>query len=63
MGVARETAHCSIRFGIGRFNTEDEIDYVAQRVISEVRRLRDMSPLWEMVEQGIDPASIAWVSP
>ncbi len=63
MGVARETAHCSIRFGIGRCNPEDEIDYVAQRVISEVRRLRDMSPLWEMVEQGIDPASIAWVSP
>lgn len=63
MGLPPEIAHCSIRFGIGRFNTEDEIDYVAERVTSEVRRLRDMSPLWEMVEQGIDPASIAWVSP
>jgi cysteine desulfurase len=63
MGLPPEIAHCSIRFGIGRFNTEDEIDYVAERVISEVRRLREMSPLWEMVEQGIDPASIAWVSP
>jgi cysteine desulfurase len=63
MGVDPAVAHCSIRFGIGRNNTEDEIDYVAERVISEVRRLRAMSPLWEMVEQGIDPATIAWVSP
>jgi cysteine desulfurase len=63
LGVDPAIAHCSIRFGIGRFNTEDEIDYVADRVISEVRRLRTMSPLWEMVEQGIDPATIAWVSP
>jgi len=62
MGVDPAIAHCSIRFGIGRFNTEEEIDYVAERVISEVRRLRDLSPLWEMVEQGIDPASITWVS-
>jgi cysteine desulfurase len=62
MGVDPAIAHCSIRFGIGRFNTEEEIDYVAERVISEVRRLRDLSPLWEMVEQGIDPAGITWVS-
>ena len=61
-GVDPAIAHCSIRFGIGRFNTEEEIDYVAERVVSEVRRLRDLSPLWEMVEQGIDPARITWVS-
>lgn len=63
LGVPVELAHCSIRFGIGRFNTEEEIDYVAERLITEVRRLRDMSPLWEMVEQGIDPASVSWVHP
>jgi len=62
MGVDPTLAHSSIRFGIGRFNTEEEIDIVAERVISEVRRLRGMSPLWEMVEQGIDPASIRWAT-
>jgi cysteine desulfurase len=62
MGVDSSIAHSSIRFGIGRFNTEEELDYVAERVISEVQRLRAMSPLWEMVEQGIDPASIAWTA-
>ncbi len=62
MGVDPAIAHSSIRFGIGRFNTEEEIDYVAGRVISEVSRLRDMSPLWEMVEKGVDPASIHWVA-
>ena len=62
MGVEPGIAHSSIRFGLGRFNTEAELDTVAQRVITEVRRLRDMSPLWEMVEQGVDPASISWVA-
>jgi cysteine desulfurase len=62
MGVDPTLAHSSIRFGIGRFNTEEEIGIVAERVISEVRRLRGMSPLWEMVEQGIDPASIRWAT-
>ena len=61
MGVDPAIAHCSIRFGVGRFNTEEEIDMAAERVIREVGRLRDMSPLWEMVEQGVDPASIRWV--
>jgi len=62
MGVEPGIAHSSIRFGIGRFNTKTELDTVAERVITEVRRLRDMSPLWEMVEQGVDPASISWVA-
>src|SRR5476649_247387 len=48
MGVGEELAHSSIRFGIGRFNTDEEIEYVANLVIDSVRRLRDMSPLYEM---------------
>lgn len=54
LGVGDELAHTSIRFGLGRFNTEEEVDYVADRVISEVNRLRDLSPLYEMAKEGID---------
>jgi cysteine desulfurase len=54
LGVGDELAHTSIRFGLGRFNTEEEVDYVAERVISEVKRLRDLSPLYEMAKEGID---------
>jgi cysteine desulfurase len=54
LGVGDELAHTSIRFGLGRFNTEAEVDYVAERVIAEVRRLRDLSPLYEMAKEGID---------
>jgi len=53
-------AHSSIRFGIGRFTTEQEIDYTAEKCIKEVQRLREMSPLWEMFEEGIDIKSIQW---
>ncbi|MEW6272154.1 MAG: IscS subfamily cysteine desulfurase [Thermodesulfobacteriota bacterium] len=54
LGVGDELAHTSIRFGLGRFNTEEEVDYVAERVVAEVRRLRDLSPLYEMAKEGID---------
>ncbi len=54
LGVGDELAHTSIRFGLGRFNTEEEVDYVAERVISEVKRLRELSPLYEMAKEGID---------
>lgn len=54
LGVGDELAHTSIRFGLGRFNTEEEVDYVADRVINEVKRLRDLSPLYEMAKEGID---------
>ena len=54
LGVGDELAHTSIRFGLGRFNTQEEVDYVAQRVISEVKRLRELSPLYEMAKEGID---------
>ncbi len=60
MGVEEELAHSSIRFGIGKFNTEEEIDYVASLVTDSVRRLRDMSPLYEMHKDGIDLKSIQW---
>ncbi len=59
-GVEEDMAHSSIRFGIGRFNTEEEIDYVAELVISKVKKLRDMSPLYEMAKEGIDLKSIQW---
>jgi len=62
MGVGEELAHSSIRFGIGRFNTDEEIDYVADLVISSVRKLRDMSPLYEMHKEGIDLKSIQWAA-
>ena len=60
LGVGDELAHTSIRFGIGRFNTEQEVDYVAERVVHEVRRLRDLSPLYEMAKEGIDLKSVEW---
>ncbi|GFN86005.1 cysteine desulfurase, mitochondrial [Plakobranchus ocellatus] len=60
IGADEDLAHSSIRFGIGRFTTEAEIDYTAQKCIEHVKRLREMSPLWEMVQEGIDLKSIKW---
>ncbi len=60
LGVNEELAHSSIRFGLGRFNTEDEVDYVTDRVSKEVNRLREMSPLYEMAKEGIDLKSVQW---
>ena len=62
MGVDVEMAHTSIRFGIGRFNTEEEIDFVIQLVTDKVRWLREMSPLYEMVKEGIDLKSVQWTA-
>jgi len=62
LGVGEDLAHTSIRFGIGRFNTEDEVDYVAARVIDVVRRLRELSPLYEMAKEGIDLKSVSWAT-
>jgi len=61
-GVDEELAHTSIRFGLGRFNTEEEVDYVAKLVIEKVQKLRDMSPLYEMAKEGIDLKSIEWAA-
>jgi cysteine desulfurase len=60
MGVEEELAHSSIRFGLGKFNTDEEVDYVADLVIRSVERLRAMSPLYEMHKEGIDIKSIQW---
>ena len=62
LGVEEELAHTSIRFGIGRFTTEDEIDSAIKKVVREVERLRSMSPLWEMAQEGIDIKSIQWAT-
>uniref|UniRef100_A0AAR2M4D8 cysteine desulfurase n=1 Tax=Pygocentrus nattereri TaxID=42514 RepID=A0AAR2M4D8_PYGNA len=60
IGADEDLAHSSIRFGIGRFTTEEEVDYTAEKCIQQVRRLREMSPLWEMVQEGVDLKSIKW---
>ena len=60
LGVEEEMAHTSIRIGIGRFTTEEEIDYTIKTICEHVGRLREMSPLWEMVQEGIDLKSIEW---
>jgi len=62
MGLDEDLAHSSIRFGLGRFTTEEEVDYVAKLVIEKVKKLRDMSPLWEMHQQGIDIKTIQWAA-
>lgn len=60
LGVGSDLAHSSLRFGLGRFNTQEEVDYVGRRVVETVRRLREMSPLYEMAKEGIDLKSVQW---
>ena len=60
LGVGEDLAHTSLRIGFGRFTTEQEIDYAMERIASEVERLRQMSPLWELAQEGVDIASIKW---
>jgi len=60
LGVGEDLAHTSIRFGLGRFNTEEEVDYVAARVIETVKRLRELSPLYEMAKEGVDMSKMTW---
>lgn len=62
IGVEEGLAHTSIRFGIGRFTTPSEVDYAIERIVKAVERLRHMSPLWEMAQEGIDIKSIKWAS-
>jgi cysteine desulfurase len=62
MGLDEDLAHSSLRFGIGRFNTEEEVDFVADLLINKVKKLRDISPLYEMHQQGIDIKSIQWAA-
>jgi len=60
LGVNDELAHSSIRFGLGRFTTDEEIEYVGNKIVRAVKRLREMSPLYEMAKQGIDLKSVEW---
>lgn len=60
LGVDEELAHTSLRIGLGRFTTEEEVDFAAERIIAEVKRLRAMSPLWELAQEGVDLKSIQW---
>ncbi|KAJ3488970.1 hypothetical protein NLI96_g2457 [Meripilus lineatus] len=60
LGAAEDMAHSSLRFGMGRFTTVAEVDYVVEKIVATVQRLRDMSPLWEMVQEGIDINTIDW---
>jgi cysteine desulfurase len=62
LGIEEDMAHSSIRFGLGRFNTEEEVDYVIDLMARAVSKLREMSPLYEMAKEGIDLKSIAWTA-
>ncbi len=62
LGVGSDLAHSSIRFGLGRFNTQEEVDYAAKRMIETVTRLREMSPLYEMAKDGVDLKSVQWAA-
>jgi cysteine desulfurase len=62
LGIGEELAHTSIRFGLGRFTTDEEVDFVIQLTTDKVRRLREMSPLWEMVQEGVDLKTIEWTA-
>ncbi|MCL6566555.1 MAG: IscS subfamily cysteine desulfurase [Acidobacteriia bacterium] len=60
LGVGEDLAHTSIRFGLGRFNTEEEVDYVVERVVETVNRLRELSPLYELAKEGVDLSKMQW---
>jgi len=60
LGASAELAHSSIRFSLHRFNTDEEVEYVGQRTIEVIKRLRDMSPLYELAKEGVDLKSIKW---
>ncbi len=62
LGAGDDLAHSSIRFGLGRFNTEEQVDYVSEKVIDVVNKLRELSPLYEMFKEGIDLSKVQWTA-
>src|SRR5205809_1039395 len=60
LGVGEDLAHTSIRFGLGRFNTQEEVDYVIDKMVQVVTKLRELSPLYEMAKEGIDISKVKW---
>ena len=62
LGVEEEMAHTSLRIGLGRFTTEHEVDTAVEELVRHVKKLREMSPLWEMAQEGIDIKSIEWAA-
>ena len=62
LGVEEDLAHTSLRIGLGRFTTEEEVDRAVDEIVTQVKRLRAMSPLWEMAQEGIDIKSIEWAA-
>ena len=63
LGVSEELAHTSLRIGIGRFTTEEEVEAACALLEEKVEKLRELSPLWEMVQEGVDLSSIQWSQP
>lgn len=63
LGVTEDMAHTSIRVGLGRFTTVQEIDFLLEKLETSVSRLRELSPLWEMVKEGVDLKTINWAQP
>jgi cysteine desulfurase len=62
LGVTEDLAHTSIRFGLGRFNTDADIDFAVKLITEKVTWLREMSPLYEMVKEGIDLKTVSWTA-
>ncbi|HEX4169756.1 MAG TPA: IscS subfamily cysteine desulfurase [Bryobacteraceae bacterium] len=62
LGAGDDIAHSSIRFGLGRFNTEEEVDYVSDKVVDVVKKLRELSPLYEMAKEGVDLSKVVWAA-
>jgi cysteine desulfurase len=62
LGVSEDLAHTSLRLGLGRFTTEDDVDKAVTEIVTQVKKLRELSPLWEMAQEGIDISSVEWAA-